>query len=42
VPNGMAMCAIHHRAFDSNVLGITPKYQIRIRPDVLENGTDLR
>lgn len=36
VPNGLAMCAIHHRAFDKNVLGITPTYEVRIRPDILE------
>lgn len=36
VPNGIAMCAIHHRAFDSNILGVDPKYRIEIRPDVLE------
>ena len=44
VPNGLAMCAIHHRAFDSNVLGITPTYEVRIRPDVLEeqDGPTLR
>ena len=36
VPNGLAMCAIHHRAFDKNVLGITPAYEVRIRPDILE------
>jgi putative restriction endonuclease len=44
VPNGVAMCAIHHRAFDSNVLGITPAYEVRVRPDVLEevDGPTLR
>jgi putative restriction endonuclease len=35
VPNGMAMCAIHHRAFDAHVLGVTPKYRVEVRPDVL-------
>jgi putative restriction endonuclease len=35
VPNGVAMCAIHHRAFDSAVLGIRPDYVIEIRDDVL-------
>jgi putative restriction endonuclease len=35
VPNGVAMCAIHHRAFDSNVLGIRPDYVVEVRPDVL-------
>ncbi len=35
VPNGVAMCAIHHRAFDNAVLGIRPDYVIEIREDVL-------
>jgi len=35
VPNGIAMCSLHHRAFDSNVLGIDPRHQIEIRRDVL-------
>lgn len=36
LPNGVAMCAIHHRAFDANVLGVRPDYRVQIRPDVLE------
>ncbi len=36
VPNGIAMCAIHHRAFDHSVLGIRPDYRIEVRADVLE------
>jgi putative restriction endonuclease len=35
VPNGIAMCAIHHRAFDALVVGVTPKYVIEVRRDVL-------
>jgi putative restriction endonuclease len=35
VPNGIAMCAIHHRAFDAQVLGLRPDYRIEIRSDVL-------
>jgi putative restriction endonuclease len=35
VPNGVAMCAIHHRAFDANVLGLRPDYVVVIRPDIL-------
>lgn len=44
VPNGLAMCAIHHRAFDAQVLGIRPDYQVEIRSDVLEekDGPTLR
>jgi putative restriction endonuclease len=36
VPNGVAMCAIHHRAFDAQVMGIRPDYVIELRGDVLE------
>ncbi|MGH2723305.1 MAG: HNH endonuclease [Actinomycetota bacterium] len=36
VPNGIAMCAIHHRAFDANILGIDPRHRVEIRRDVLE------
>lgn len=44
VPNGIAMCAIHHRAFDSFVLGVRPDYMIEIRRDVLDeaDGPTLR
>jgi putative restriction endonuclease len=44
VPNGVAMCAIHHRAFDNNFLGIRPDYVVEIRADVLgeEDGPTLR
>ena len=38
VPNGVAMCAIHHRAFDSNFLGITPTYKIVVRRDIMEES----
>jgi putative restriction endonuclease len=34
VPNGVAMCAIHHRAFDHHVIGIRPDYGVEVRPDV--------
>jgi putative restriction endonuclease len=36
VPNGIAMCAIHHRAFDSFVLGVRPDYVVEVRQDVLD------
>jgi putative restriction endonuclease len=44
VPNGLAMCAIHHRAFDAFVLTVNPDYQVEVRPDVLqeEDGPTLR
>lgn len=30
------MCAIHHRAFDAFVVGVTPIYAIEVRRDVME------
>lgn len=38
VTNGVAMCAIHHRAFDSNVIGVRPDYLIEVRRDILEES----
>ena len=35
VPNGIAMCAIHHRAFDANILGVDPHHAVHVRADVL-------
>jgi putative restriction endonuclease len=36
VPNGVAMCALHHRSFDKNVLAVRPDYLIEVRWDVRE------
>ena len=36
VPNGLSLCKIHHAAYDGNILGITPDYEVRIRGDILE------
>ncbi len=36
VNNGLALCTLHHRAFDRHVLGIRPDYKIDLRPDILE------
>ena len=35
VTNGMAMCAIHHRAFDQLVIGVRPDHVVEVRSDVL-------
>lgn len=44
VPNGIAMCAIHHLSFDRFVLGVRPDYVVEIRDDVLaaQDGPTLR
>lgn len=35
-PNGLALCKIHHAAYDQNILGVTPDYRVQVRRDVLE------
>ncbi len=44
VANGMAMCKIHHAAYDADFLGVTPDYEIRINNDLLleKDGPMLR
>lgn len=36
VQNGLSLCKIHHAAFDQNIIGINPDYEIKIRTDILE------
>lgn len=36
IDNGIALCKLHHAAFDSFILGITPDYIIEVREDVLQ------
>jgi putative restriction endonuclease len=36
VPNGLALCGVHHRAYDTDILGVDPSYRVHIRADVLE------
>ncbi|HJR79996.1 MAG TPA: HNH endonuclease [Anaerolineales bacterium] len=36
VDNGISLCKLHHAAYDSFILGVTPDYIIRVREDVLE------
>lgn len=35
VKNGIALCKLHHSAFDINILGVTPNGVIEIKEDVL-------
>lgn len=35
VPNGLALCALHHAAFDRNILGIRPDFVVEVRLDIL-------
>jgi putative restriction endonuclease len=36
INNGLSLCKLHHAAFDSFILGVTPDYVIEVRKDVLE------
>lgn len=35
VPNGLALCKLHHAAFDRHILGVRPDLHIVIRQDIL-------
>jgi putative restriction endonuclease len=35
VPNGLALCKIHHSAFDLGILGIAPNLRVHVREDIL-------
>ena len=43
VQNGMALCALHHSAFDRLFIGVRPDYVIEVREDILreEDGPTL-
>ena len=34
-PNGLALCKIHHAAYDQNMLGVSPDYKVSINREVL-------
>lgn len=36
ISNGLSMCTIHHRAFDRNLVGISPEYEVRVSRPLLE------
>lgn len=38
VTNGLALCNLHHAAFDRFFIGVRPDYIIEIRPDILLEG----
>jgi len=36
VTNGMALCKIHHAAYDADLLGVSPDYVVHINADLLQ------
>ena len=36
VENGLSLCSIQHRAFDQNLIGISPDYAVNVHPRLLD------
>ena len=36
VPNGLSLCSIHHRAFDQQLVGVSPEYTVHVSRRLLE------
>lgn len=36
VTNGLALCKLHHAAYDTNLVAVSPSYKIEVRPDILD------
>jgi putative restriction endonuclease len=30
IPNGLSLCSIHHRAYDQNLMGVSPDYRVHV------------
>ncbi|TMK73822.1 MAG: hypothetical protein E6G50_00745 [Actinobacteria bacterium] len=37
VSNGLALCSIHHRAYDQDLVGVSPDYDVCVSPRLLED-----
>jgi putative restriction endonuclease len=37
VANGLSLCSIHHRAFDADLVGVSPDYEVRVSSRLLED-----
>ena len=37
IANGLSLCTIHHRAFDQNLVGISPDYEVRLSTRLLDD-----
>lgn len=37
VSNGLSLCSIHHRAFDQNLVGVSPDYRVAVSPRLLDD-----
>jgi putative restriction endonuclease len=37
ISNGLSLCSIHHRAFDEDLVGISPDREVRVSPRLLDD-----
>jgi len=37
IPNGMSLCSIHHRAFDQDLVGVSPDFKVHVAKRLLED-----
>jgi len=37
ITNGMSLCSIHHRAFDKQLVGVSPDYEVHVSPQLLDD-----
>jgi putative restriction endonuclease len=37
VPNGLSLCSIHHRAYDENLVGVSPDYDVHVSQRLLDD-----
>jgi putative restriction endonuclease len=37
VKNGLSLCSIHHRAFDEDLIGVSPDYEVRVHTRLLDD-----
>jgi putative restriction endonuclease len=37
IENGLSLCSIHHRAFDQDLVGVAPDYQVHVSPRLLDD-----
>ena len=37
IPNGLSLCSIHHRAYDQDLVGISPDYAVHVATRLLED-----
>ncbi len=37
IPNGLSLCSIHHRAFDQDLVGVSPDYEVHVAKRLLDD-----